>query len=203
MPLCENPIIYYVFSTSKTLIFLKSNENLIIYYVLEPSEKSASPRARCDGARPLPQTPSPCSRYPFSTQRPPLHRHPPALRPGRILHAPLPEPLPLLTLPFQKYNVHRFKALPVIRRPLLEGPSGCEVELSSSGVSLWAPNRFQTCELSQTGLSQGQVRRSGQKVLSQGLSLEKHHNPAFLPEVSKTSFLKGHPLRNQLLATFP
>ena len=65
VPLCENPIIYYVFSTSKTLIFLKSNENLIIYYVLESPKKSARPPPRKNPARPLPQTPTPCSRYPF------------------------------------------------------------------------------------------------------------------------------------------
>ena len=40
MPLCENPIIYYVFSTSKTFIFIESNENLIIYYVLEPPKNA-------------------------------------------------------------------------------------------------------------------------------------------------------------------
>ena len=43
-PRCENPIIYYVLSTSGNLIFLKSDENLIIYYVLELPKKSASLR---------------------------------------------------------------------------------------------------------------------------------------------------------------
>ena len=38
---CENPIIYYVLSTWKTSIFLKINENIIIYYVLEPPNESA------------------------------------------------------------------------------------------------------------------------------------------------------------------
>ena len=43
-PSCENPIIYHVLCTSKILIVLKSNENLIIYYVLEPPDKPVSAR---------------------------------------------------------------------------------------------------------------------------------------------------------------
>ena len=42
--LAEKHIIYYVLTCSKQLLFTKLYENLIIYYVLKPPEKSASLR---------------------------------------------------------------------------------------------------------------------------------------------------------------
>ena len=82
--LLEKRIIYYVLACSKKLIFMKLYKNLIMYYVLKPPKKSASPKSRPIGCPPLPQTPSPWD-TPFCTQRPSqdsespsASRHPPA-----------------------------------------------------------------------------------------------------------------------------
>ena len=71
MPLCENPIIYYVFSTSKTLIFLKSNENLIIYYVLELPDKPVSARngKRVEKKKVYPKVAQECPRSDFNAPK--------------------------------------------------------------------------------------------------------------------------------------
>ena len=76
--LLEKRIIYYVLACSKKLIFMKLYKNLIIYYVLKPPKKSASPKSRPIGCPPLPQTPSPWD-TPFCTQRPSQDSESPSL----------------------------------------------------------------------------------------------------------------------------
>ena len=55
--LAEKHIIYYVLTSSKQLISMKLYENIIIYYVLRPPEKSAGLKPRATWHTPSPRPP--------------------------------------------------------------------------------------------------------------------------------------------------